>query len=91
MLLYWPKLLYPNYSLLLFFPFLYCLSIGWYCGAGVFGLIRCTSLSLSLALPTFLNNNNNDNNYIYVYQCTGYIYVSEGIKVSEGIQVSEGI
>ena len=58
MLFYWPKLLYPYYSLLLF-PFLFFLSIGWYCGAGVFGLIGCISLSLSLALPTFFNNNNN--------------------------------
>ena len=53
MLLYWPKLLFPYYSLLLFFPFLFAPSIGWYCGAGVFGLIGCTSLSLSLALLTF--------------------------------------
>ena len=60
MLLYWPKLLYPYHSLQLFFPFLFFLSIGWYCGAGVFGLIGCTSLSLSLALPTFFNNNNNN-------------------------------
>ena len=34
------------------FHFLFFLSIGWYCGAEVFGLIRCISLSLSLALPT---------------------------------------
>ena len=40
------------------FPFLFFLYIGWYCGAGVFGLIGCTSLSLSLALPTSFNNNN---------------------------------
>ena len=56
MLLYWPKLLYPTivfYS----FPFFFFLSIGWYCGAWVFGLIGCTSHSVSLALPTFLNNN----------------------------------
>ena len=53
MLLYWPKLLYPYYSLLLFFPFSFFLSIDWNCGAGVFGQIGCTSLSLSLALPTF--------------------------------------
>ena len=58
MLLYWPKLLYPYYSLLLSFPFSSLLSIDWYCGAGVFGLIGCISLSLSLALPTFFNNNN---------------------------------
>ena len=32
---YWPKLLYPYYILLLFFSFLFFLSIGWYCGAGV--------------------------------------------------------
>ena len=44
------------------FPFLFFLSIGWYCGAVVFGLIGCRSLSLSLALPTSFNNNNNNNN-----------------------------
>ena len=38
--------------MLLYWPKL----IGWYCGAGVFGLIWCTALSLSLALPTFFNN-----------------------------------
>ena len=32
--------------------------IGWDCGAGVFGLIWCISLSLSLALPISYNNNN---------------------------------
>ena len=36
----------------------------WYCGAEVFGLIRCISLSLSLPLPTSFNNNNNNNNNI---------------------------
>ena len=49
MLLYWPKLLYAHYSLLLSIPFLFFLSIGWYCGAEVFGLIGCTSLSLRIA------------------------------------------
>ena len=48
-----PTILFYSFSLSLF------LSIGWYCGAGVFGLIGCISLSLSLALPTFLSNNNN--------------------------------
>ena len=43
------------------FPFHFFLSIDWYCGAGIFGLIGCMSLTLSLALPTFFNNNNNDN------------------------------
>ena len=43
------------------FPFLFFLSTGWYCGAGVFGLIGCISLSLSLALPTFFNNYNKNN------------------------------
>ena len=42
------------------FPFLFFLFIGWYCGAGVFVLIRCIPLSLSLALPTSFNNNNNN-------------------------------
>ena len=64
MLLYRHKLLYPYYSLLLFFPFSYFLSIGRYCGAGFFGLIGCISLSLSLALPTFFNNNNNRMNLV---------------------------
>ena len=40
------------------FPFFFCLSMGWYCGAGVFGLTGCISLSLSIALLTFFNNNN---------------------------------
>ena len=40
MLFYWPKMLYPFYNLLLF-SLLFFLSIGWYCGAGVFGLIGC--------------------------------------------------
>ena len=60
-LFYWPKLLYHYYSLLPFFPFLFFRSIGFYCGAGVFGLIGCISLSLSLALPTFFHNNNSNN------------------------------
>ena len=59
MLLYLPKLLYPYYSSTIF-PCLFFLSIDWYCGAGVFGLIGCISLSLSLALPTSFNNINND-------------------------------
>ena len=54
MLLYWPKLLYPYYIVFYFFPLSLFLSIGWYCGAGVFGLIWCIPLSLSLALSTFL-------------------------------------
>ena len=60
--LYWPKLLYPYYSLL---PVLFFLSIGWYCGAGVFQMIGCISLTLSLALPTIFNYNNNNNNTYY--------------------------
>ena len=45
-----------------YFSLLFFLSIGWYCGAGVFGLIWYISLFkfLSLALPTFFNNNNNN-------------------------------
>ena len=44
-----------------FFFFFFFLSIGCYCGAGVFGLIGCISLSPSLALLTFFNNNNKSN------------------------------
>ena len=43
-----------------YFPFPFFLSIGWYCGAAVFGLVGCTSLSLSLALLTSFNNSNNN-------------------------------
>ena len=35
------------------FPVLFWFSIGWYCGALVFGMIGCKSLSPSLALQTF--------------------------------------
>ena len=44
------------------FPFLFFLFIDWYCGAGVFGLIVCISLSLSVSLPTSFYNNYNNNN-----------------------------
>ena len=57
MLFYWPLLLEPLLASAVF-PFLFCLSIGWYCGEGVFRLIGCRSLSPSLALPTSFNNNN---------------------------------
>ena len=52
---YWHKLLYPFLSSN--FPFLFFVSICWYCGAGVFALIGCRSLSPTLALPTSFNNN----------------------------------
>ena len=39
---------------------------GWYCGAGVFGLIGWQWLSPGLELPTFSNISNN-NNYYYYY------------------------
>ena len=75
MLLYWPKLHYP-YTIVFYSFSLSLLSvyIGWYCGAGVFGLIRYTSISLSLALPTFFNNNNNNNDY-YLSNITAIIFV----------------
>ena len=47
--------------------FLFFLSIGWYCGVGVFGLIGCISLSPSLALLTFYNNNNDNNKSAITY------------------------
>ena len=34
---------------------------GWYCGAGVFGLMGCQSVCPGQAMPTFLNNNTNLN------------------------------
>ena len=61
MLLYWPKLLYPYYSLLLFFTFSsFCLYVGIVGLGSIFGLMGCTLLSLRLALPTFINDNNNN-------------------------------
>ena len=48
------------------FPLIFFLSIGWYCGAVVLGLIGCRSLFHILALPTSFNNNNNNNNIINV-------------------------
>ena len=51
MLFYWPKLPYPYYSRLLFLPFF--LSIGWYCGAGVFGLIVYIILSQPCTADVF--------------------------------------
>ena len=52
MLFYWPRCSIPS---IIFYSFslLFFLSTGWYCGAGVFGLIGCISLSVSLALPSF--------------------------------------
>ena len=43
-----------------YFPFIFFSSIGWYCGAGVFGLIGCQSPSPGLALLIFFNDNNNN-------------------------------
>ena len=55
---YWPSCSFSFY-LLLFFLFLLH-SLGWYCVAGVFGLIGCLSFYPSLLLPTFFNNSNNN-------------------------------
>ena len=44
MLLYWSKLLYPYYSLLLFSLSLLSVYRNWYCGAGIFGLITLSQL-----------------------------------------------
>ena len=54
-LFYWPRLRHPFLSSTIFL-FLFFWSIGLCCGAGVFGLIGCTSLSPSLELPTSFNN-----------------------------------
>ena len=54
MLFYWLKLL-DHFLSLSVFHFLFFLSIGWNCGAVVFRLIRCKSLSPGLVPPkTFL-------------------------------------
>ena len=45
------------------FHFLFFVSIGWYCGAGVFGLIGCKSLSPRIAFPTTFNKKNNNNKF----------------------------
>ena len=67
MLYCWPKLPYSILSSTTI-PFVFFLSIGWYCGAGVFRLIGFRSLSPTHALPTSFNNNNynNNNNIILV-------------------------
>ena len=48
-----------TFSFCPFYNFPLFLSMGWYCGAEVFGLIGCKPLSLSVALRIFLNNSNN--------------------------------
>ena len=53
---YLPKLLYAYYSLLLFFHFSFFVSIGWYCGAGVFGLISLSLNNIELHNYIVLNN-----------------------------------
>ena len=63
---YWLMLLYPVLSSTIV-PFLFFLSIDWYCGVGVIGLIWCGSLSSSLAPPTSFNNNNNNIIIIILY------------------------
>ena len=59
MLFYWPKMLYPFYNLLLFFPSLLSVYRLVLWGWGI-RTDRVYTLSLSLALPTFFNNNNNN-------------------------------
>ena len=55
------------------FPFF--LFICWYCGAGVFRLIGCKSLSPSLALFTYFNNYyyNNNNLLLTIFQAFGLV------------------
>ena len=57
MLFSWPELLYPFLSFNIF-PFLFFLSISWYCGAVSFGQIKCKTLSPSFAVQTSFNINN---------------------------------
>ena len=46
------RTLFVFYTLFRCFPFLFFLSIGWFCGAGVFGLTRCNPLTPIFELPT---------------------------------------
>ena len=62
MFIYWPMMLDTSFPSTVF-HILFFLSIGWYCGVGVFRHLGCISLSPNLALPTPFNNNNNYNNY----------------------------
>ena len=61
MLHYWAELPVPFG--IYCFPFLLFLPVGWYCGAGVFGLIGCQSLSPGLVFLSFFNSNRNSNVY----------------------------
>ena len=79
--LYWPKLLYSYYTLSTIFTLLFFQFIGWYYGAGVFGLIGCTSLSLSFAVPTSFNNNNNN----YYNKCARVSPLSQNNKCARVI------
>ena len=59
---------WPSWSLLFclqLFSLLFFSSIGWWCWAGVFGLIGCQFPCPGLALPIFFNNNNNICIYYY--------------------------
>ena len=62
---------------LLLFSISLLLSIGWYCGAWVFGLTGCKSLSPSLAMHN--NNNNNNNTQTKTYGCFR-IYMSDTVR-----------
>ena len=60
MLLYWPKLLYPYYfTIPTIFPIIFFLSIGWFCGAVIFGLIVCVYITLAQPCTADLFNINN--------------------------------
>ena len=62
---------YAARSVFIFYccPFLFSLSLGWYCWAGVVGLIRCKLFWPCLASPASSNNNsNNNNNYYYCWR-----------------------
>ena len=74
--------IYIGLSCSTIFPSLFFLSKGFYCGAGVFGLIGCISLSLSLALPTSFNSNNNNNNNNNNTTTSGQIQLNAGASIS---------
>ena len=65
MLFYCHMPLHPFLSSTIF-PFLLYFSIGWFCGAGVFQLIRCdhSLVPRGALLTSFNNNNNKQSSYI---------------------------
>ena len=74
---YWPQLLDP-FSSSTVFPFLFFLSICWYCGVMVIRLIMCKSLSpMQPCTADLFSNNNRNNNMKKIHSwINSYAYVA---------------